>query len=89
MDRRQLRSTIRWEAVVISLLGTFVGLGLGLLLSWALITALGSQGLNTFAVPVGSLVAITVLSALLGTLASILPARRAARLAILDAISSE
>ena len=89
MDRRQLRSTIRWEAVVISLLGTFVGLGLGLVLSWALITALGSQGLNTFAVPVGSLAAITVLSALLGTLASILPARRAARLAILDAISSE
>ncbi len=89
MDRRQLRSTIRWEAVVISLLGTFVGLGLGLLLSWALITALRSQGLTTFAVPVGSLVAITVLSALLGTMASILPARRAARLAILDAISSE
>jgi putative ABC transport system permease protein len=59
------------------------------LLSWALITALRSQGLTTFAVPVGSLVAITVLSALLGTMASILPARRAARLAILDAISSE
>ena len=89
MHKAQLRSTVRWEAVLISLLGTIVGLGLGLLISWALISSLGSQGLTTFAVPVGSLAVITIAAALLGTAASILPARRAARLAILDAIAYE
>jgi putative ABC transport system permease protein len=89
MHRGQMRSAVRWEAVLISLLGTLVGLALGLVLSWALITALGSQGLTSFAVPIGSLVGITIGAALLGTMASILPARRAAKLAILDAIATE
>jgi putative ABC transport system permease protein len=89
MHRGQMRSTVRWEAVLISLVGTLVGLGLGLVLSWALIVALESQGLTKFAVPTGQLVVITIVAALLGTAASILPARRAARLAILDAIAYE
>jgi putative ABC transport system permease protein len=89
MHRGQMRSAVRWEAVLISLLGTLVGLALGLLLSWALITALGSSGLTRFAVPVGSLVAITIGAAALGTMASILPSRRAARLDILEAIAME
>jgi putative ABC transport system permease protein len=89
MHRGQMRSTVRWEAVLISVLGTIVGLGLGLVLSWALVTALESQGLTTFAVPVGSLLVIMVMSALLGTAASILPARRASRLAVLEAIATE
>lgn len=89
MHRGQMRATVRWEALLIALLGTLVGLGLGLILSWALITALKSEGLTSFAIPGTSLIVITVLAALLGTMASILPARRAARLAILDAIASE
>ncbi len=89
MNRGQVRSTVRWEAVLISLLGTLVGVGLGVGLGWALIQALGSQGLTEFAVPIGSLVVITIAAALLGTAASILPARRAARLAILEAIAYE
>jgi putative ABC transport system permease protein len=89
MNRRQLRSAVRWEAVLISVLGTLVGLAIGLALSWALITALESQGLSQFAVPVGSLAGITVGAALLGTMASILPARRAARLGILQAIAED
>lgn len=89
MDRRQLRSAVRWEAVLISVLGALVGISLGLLLSWALVTALGGFGLNSFAVPVTSLVVIMVLAALIGILASILPARRAAKLQILDAIATE
>ena len=89
MNRNQLRSAIRWEAVLISVLGALVGIALGLLLSWALVTALGGFGLNTFAVPVPSLIVIVVLAALLGTLASVRPARRAAKLAILDAIATD
>ncbi len=89
MNRGQMRSTVRWEAVVISLLGTLVGLTLGLLMSRALIASLGSQGLTEFSVPVVSLVVIVIAAALLGTAASILPARRAGRLTILDAIAQE
>lgn len=89
MNRSQLRSTIRWEAVLISVLGTLVGLGLGLALSRAVLKGLEGQGLTEYTVPVMSLVIITVLAALLGVAASILPARRAARLAILDAIATD
>jgi putative ABC transport system permease protein len=89
MDRSQLRSAVRWEAVVISVLGALVGIGLGILISWALVTALAGFGLGQFALPVASLVVIVVLAAGIGVLASILPARRAARLAILDAIAQE
>ncbi len=89
MDRRQLRSAIRWEAVLISVLGAVVGISLGLTLSWALVTSLAGFGLNRFSVPVPSLVVIAVLAALLGTLAAVRPARRAARLEILEAIGTE
>jgi putative ABC transport system permease protein len=87
MDRSQLRSTIRWEAALISVLGAAVGLGLGLLFSWAVLRTLEEQGLSRFTVPYASLVAIMLLAAGLGTLSSIRPARRAARLEILDAIA--
>jgi putative ABC transport system permease protein len=87
MNKSQLRSSIRWEAVLISVLGTLVGLGLGLVLSRALVQALSSSGLTEYRVPVGSLVVITVVAALFGVLASIRPSFRASRLAILDAIA--
>ena len=89
MNQPQMRSTIRWEAVLISLLGALVGIALGLLLSWALVSSLAGFGLNSFAVPVTSLVVIVVLAAALGTLAAERPARRAAKLEILDAIATE
>ena len=89
MSRSQLRSAVRWEAVIISLLGTLVGLGVGLLTSWALVTSLGSFGLNTFSIPVGSLAVVMIAAAALGVVASIRPARRAAKLDILDAIATE
>ncbi len=89
MNRGQVRSSIRWEAVLISVLGTLVGLAVGLGLSRAVLQALSSSGLTQFRVPVVSLIGITVLAALLGVLASVRPARRAARLAILDAIAKQ
>ena len=89
MNRSQMRSVIRWEAVLISLLGALVGISLGMVLSWALVTALGGFGLKSFTVPVPSLGVIVVLAALLGTLASVRPARRAAKIQILDAIATE
>ncbi|MFP5320903.1 MAG: ABC transporter permease [Acidimicrobiia bacterium] len=89
MTRAQLRSAIRWEAVLIAVLGTAVGLGVGLVVSWALVSALSGFGLTRFSIPVAQVAVVVVVGAALGVLASIRPARRAARLDILDAIAVE
>lgn len=89
MSRRQLRSMVRWEAVIVALMGTGLGVVLGLGLSWVLVKGLASQGIDTFTVPVTGLVVEVVFGAALGILASFNPARRAAKLNVLDAIATE
>ena len=89
MTRRQLRSTIRWESVIIALQGTALGLLIGVFFGWALVRALQDEGLTVFSVPYGSMVAIVLLAGLAGMVASIVPSRRAARLDVLKAIVSE
>lgn len=89
MTRRQLRSTVRWEAVLTSIFGTLLGLGIGLFFGWAIVEALKDEGLNAFVVPVGQLVVIVVIAGLAGVAAAILPARRASKLNILDAIAED
>jgi len=71
--RSQTRAMVRWEAVVISLFGTLAGVGVGVLL---------------FAAPIIRIVVIVVLGGLVGVLAGVRPARRAARIDILDAIAT-
>jgi putative ABC transport system permease protein len=87
MHRGQMKSSIRWEAVLMSVLGALVGLTLSLVLSRAILEALSSSGLTEFRVPVGELVVFAVLAALLGVLASLRPARRTARMPVLEAIA--
>lgn len=89
MTRGQLRSTIRWESVIIAVQGAVLGLVIGVFFGWALVAALAEQGLNTFAVPVPSLTVVLVLAAIAGVAAAILPARRAARLDVLRAVATE
>jgi putative ABC transport system permease protein len=89
MTRAQLRSTIRWEAVIIALQGTLLGLVVGVFFGWALVTALKDEGLNTFTVPWVSLAIVVVLAALAGVIAAVLPARRAAKLDVLRAVVTE
>ena len=89
MARSQLRSAIRWEAVLIAVLGTAVGLALGMIVSYALVQALEGFGLTTFAVPVGTLVILVVLAAGFAVLASLRTASKAAKLDILRAIGTE
>ncbi len=86
MTRRQLRTTVRWEAVLTSVFGTLLGLAIGLFFGWAIVEALKDEGLNAFVVPVGQLVIIVLIAGLAGVLAAILPARRASKLNILEAI---
>ncbi|MEQ1788579.1 MAG: FtsX-like permease family protein, partial [Acidimicrobiales bacterium] len=88
MTRAQVRATVRWESVIISLLGTTLGLVIGTSFGWIMVKALEDQGLNTFAVPGGQLMVVVVIAALAGVAAAILPARRAAKLDVLQAISS-
>ncbi|CAN5649891.1 ABC transporter permease [soil metagenome] len=88
--RGQLRSMVRWESVIIAVFGTVGGIGLGLFLAWGLVTGIVASGDGApFTTPVGLLATITVIGGLAGVLAGILPARRAARLDVLEAISTE
>jgi putative ABC transport system permease protein len=89
MSRAQVRSTVRWESVLIALLGTTLGTAIGLGFSWALVHALQDKGFNTFAVPAKELAVIVVFAALAAVAAAALPARRAAKLDMLQAISNE
>jgi putative ABC transport system permease protein len=89
MTRGQLRSMIRWEAVLIALFGTVGGLGVGTFFGWAMFKALQEEGFRTFKLPFLSLIVITVLAAVFGVVAALWPAHRASRLNVLDAIASE
>ncbi|HEY7134966.1 MAG TPA: FtsX-like permease family protein [Acidimicrobiia bacterium] len=83
--RKQVRAVLRSEAVIVSTFGTALGLALGGFLGWVFATVSGG---GTFALPVVPLVVIAVIGALAGVLAALRPARRAAKLPVLDAIAA-
>lgn len=89
MTRAQLRSSIRWESVIIALQGTLLGLAIGIFFGWALIKASADQGIGQFSLPVTRLFVIVVLAGIAGVAAAILPGRRAAKLDVLKAVVSE
>jgi putative ABC transport system permease protein len=89
MSRRQARSMIRWESVIIAVIGALLGLVVGGLFGWALVTALADDGLEVFALPAGQLITYVIVAGVAGIIAAIPPARRAARLNVLDAIAAE
>jgi putative ABC transport system permease protein len=88
-SRRQVRQMIRYESVITALIGGVFGLLIGLVA--AIVVALwplsGSGYLLT--IPVGTLIVLLVIAALAGLLAAALPARRAAKLQVLDALAAE
>jgi putative ABC transport system permease protein len=88
LQRRQLRRMIRAESVVISLYGALLGVVVGLAFGYALVTSLHDQGITEFAVPYGRIVVVLLVAALGGVIAAALPARRAAKLNVLEAVSS-
>ena len=83
-----MRSAVRWDATTIALLGTTLGLVIGTGFGWAIVTALEGEGISEFHVPIASLGVITLISALAGAAAAILPDGHAARLDVLGAITS-
>jgi len=89
MTRGQLRSMIRWEAVIIAVLGAVLGLVVGAFFGWTLVRALHSQGITEFTLPFGTLVGFVVAAALTGIIAAVFPGRRAAKIDVLRAITTE
>ena len=88
MTRSQVRTTVRWESVITSLLGAVVGILLGLGLGWVIVFALRDQGLTSFQIPIGSTVFIMVMSFVVGVLAAVYPAWRATKVDMLDALNT-
>ncbi|MEA2973404.1 MAG: putative transport system permease protein [Actinomycetota bacterium] len=89
MTRPQVRSAIRWESVMIALMGTFLGFVLAVAGAWGIVTAISGDEPMSLVVPPVQLTVIVVLASVAGVLAALLPARRAARLDILTAIASQ
>jgi putative ABC transport system permease protein len=84
--RRQVKRIVRYEAVITSLIGGILGVVLGIILA-----VLFTQPLDDFtlSIPVPSLIIVLVIAGLAGVGAAILPARRAAKLDVLDALAYE
>ena len=89
LSRRQLRRMITLESVVIAVLGALLGVVLGTGFGAAMMYALRDEGLEVISVPFGQLTAFLVLAVIIGVVAAILPARRAGRLDVLNAIATE
>jgi putative ABC transport system permease protein len=89
MKRRQVRTMIRSEAVILAIFGALIGIIIGTGMGIALVSSLKQQGITDTVVPASSLVVFLGLAALLGLLAATWPARRAARLDVLAAIAAQ
>jgi putative ABC transport system permease protein len=86
MDRRQVRSLIRWEAIIISGIAAVTGPVLGAFLGWATTLTLD---LPVTVVPVAQLALFSVSAIAAGALAAAIPARRAARTPVLRALAAQ
>jgi putative ABC transport system permease protein len=89
MRRRQVRTMIRSEAVILAIFGAIIGIIIGTGLGIALVSSLRSQGISDTVVPWSTLVIFLILAALLGLVAASWPARRAAKLDVLAAIAAQ
>ena len=89
MARRQLKRMIRWESIIITILGAVLGLGVGAFFGWAAVSAMGDIGVDRLSLPAFRLVMFVVVAGGAGVVAAIFPARRAARLDVLDAIAHQ
>jgi len=88
MTRRQMRRMIRWEAVIIALFGGMLGVAMGVLFGFAAVAAIPGIDME-LSVPILRLGVYLLVPGVFGILAAILPAYRASRLNILEAISHE
>jgi putative ABC transport system permease protein len=88
MTRRQVRMMIRYESIVTALMGAALGIAVGVFLAALVTHALSDQGV-AFAIPWLQLVYFVIAAIIVGILAAVIPARRAARLNVLQALQYE
>jgi putative ABC transport system permease protein len=80
---------LRLESVAIALLGAVLGVVLGLGAGWTLQRSLADDGIDVLSIPIAQLAIFVVLAGVVGVLAALWPGRRAARLDVLRAITTE
>ncbi|ARQ70278.1 ABC transporter permease [Streptomyces marincola] len=89
LSRRQLRRMIRLESVVIALFGALLGLGIGMAWGAAGQQLLALEGMPVLDIPWGTIIGVFIGSAVVGLLAALVPAFRAGRMNILNAIATD
>jgi putative ABC transport system permease protein len=89
LSRRQLRRMIRLESVVIALFGALLGLGLGMGWGTSAQQLLALEGLGVLEIPWPTIITVFVGSAFVGLFAALVPAFRAGRMNVLNAIATE
>jgi putative ABC transport system permease protein len=88
MSRRQVRTMVRYEAVITALIGAILGTVLGVVFAALVSRPLADEGFG-LSYPIPTLILLLVLAALAGVVAAIGPARRASRLDVLRALAYE
>ncbi|HSK95320.1 MAG TPA: FtsX-like permease family protein, partial [Euzebyales bacterium] len=86
--RAQIRSVVRWESVLIAVLGALFGIGVGTIFGWMSVRALAEDGFTVFAFPTTQVLLGVLAAAVAGMLSAVLPARRAAQVDMLRAVAS-
>jgi putative ABC transport system permease protein len=80
---------VRWEAVIVAVFGAIMGVGIGVFLGWAVVQALGDEGLGSFAIPWAQIALLVLVAGFAGIIAAIYPSWKASRIDVLDAIAYE
>ena len=87
LTRGQLRRMVTLESVIVATLGAVLGVVLGLVFGVSLVTLLADRGIDILSIPWLELVVFVVAAAVVGVLAALGPARRAARMNVLESIA--
>jgi putative ABC transport system permease protein len=88
MTRGQVRQMVRYESVITAVIGGLLGTVIGVLFAFLVTESLGDLGLG-FSPPLGQLLVFLLLAVVVGVVAAVAPARRGARLQVLDALHAE
>jgi putative ABC transport system permease protein len=89
MSRRQLRRSVRWEAVIVALFGVAVGIVVGLIFGVALSYAVPNTVIDGITFPIGTLISVVVVAVIAAVIAALYPAFKASRMNVLEAIATE
>ncbi len=89
MDRQQVRATVRYEALIVSLFGTLTGLVTGTGIAAALVQTLHNEGVDRVALPLVPLLGVVAVGAVAGVVCATFPARRGSRIDVLRALHAD